>query len=63
MTLASDVPQLEAKKECKDGAFSSGFSSGFDVRHCDLVVKKAGDEVMRFPLPRQTVTAARTPGR
>jgi hypothetical protein len=46
----------EAKKECAGGAFSSAFSSGFDVRHCDLVVKRvSGDEIVRIPLPRQTI--------
>jgi len=44
----------EAKKECRAGAFSSGFSNGFDVRHCDLVVRRVGgDEIVRISLPRQ----------
>jgi hypothetical protein len=43
----------EAKKECA-GAFSSVFGAGFDVYHCDLVVKRVGGgEVSRIRLPRQ----------
>jgi hypothetical protein len=48
--VSGDVAQFGASKEC-GGAFSSAFSSGFDVRHCDLVIKRFGDEVGRLPLP------------
>jgi hypothetical protein len=49
----SDVRQFEASKECRGGAFSSGFSRGFDVRRCDLVVKRFGvDTGFHIPLPR-----------
>jgi hypothetical protein len=50
--LSADVRQFESSKECR-GAFSSGFGGGFDVRRCDLVVKKiGGDAEVRIPLPR-----------
>jgi hypothetical protein len=39
----------EAKRECS-GAFSAGFGAGFDVYHCDLVLKRVGSgEVARTP--------------
>jgi hypothetical protein len=45
--------QFEASKECRGGAFSAGFSRGFDVRRCDLVVRRIGDDVgIRIPLPQ-----------
>jgi hypothetical protein len=49
----ADVRQFEASKECQGGAFSSGFSSGFDVRRCDLVVRKIGNNAeLRIQLPQ-----------
>jgi len=50
--LAVELPQFDAKKECRGGAFSAAFSSGFDISHCDIVVRKAGTEVARVPLPQ-----------
>jgi hypothetical protein len=45
--------QFEASKECRGGAFSAGFSRGFDVRRCDLVIRRFGQDIgVRFPLPR-----------
>jgi hypothetical protein len=45
--------QFEAKRECRGGAFSAGFSRGFDVRRCDLVVRRFGRDIgVRVPLPR-----------
>ena len=44
---------FDAKRECRGGAFSSGFSAAFDVRKCDLVVRRiGGEEIARIPLPR-----------
>jgi hypothetical protein len=40
----------EASKECR-GAFSAAFRRDFDVRRCDLVVKRTGvGVVVRIPL-------------
>ena len=50
--LAVELPRFDAKKECRAGAFSSGFSNDFDVRRCDLVIRKFGSEIARVPLPR-----------
>jgi hypothetical protein len=45
--------QFEAKRECRGGAFSAEFSRAFDVRRCDLVVRRFGRDIgVRFPLPR-----------
>jgi hypothetical protein len=54
LVLASVVGlwSTEAKKECRGGAFSSGFGAGFDVRHCDLVVKRGGQVIIQLPLSR-----------
>jgi hypothetical protein len=49
--LAVELPRFDAK-ECRGGAFSSGFSIDFDVRRCDLVIHKTGREIARVPLPR-----------
>ncbi|MES5485937.1 hypothetical protein QMZ05_24555 [Bradyrhizobium sp. INPA03-11B] len=38
--LATDI-----RKECRAGAFSSGFSRGFDVGHCEYVIRALGTEV------------------
>jgi hypothetical protein len=50
LALSLCVLQFEASKECRGGGFSAGFSRGFDVRRCDLVV--GGDVGFRIPLPR-----------
>jgi hypothetical protein len=48
------LPQVSASKECQGGAFNSRFSSGFDVAHCDLVVRRVdGNEIVRIRLPRE----------
>jgi hypothetical protein len=42
--LSTDVRQFEVSKECS-GAFSSGFSRrDFDVHHCDLALKRWGED-------------------
>jgi hypothetical protein len=47
------LPQFPASKECRGGAFSSDFSAGFDVRRCDVVVRRFGREIgLRFAAPR-----------
>jgi hypothetical protein len=52
VALAATVHQLDVSKQCRGGAFSSAFASGFDVRRCDLVVRKIGsDAELRIPLP------------
>jgi hypothetical protein len=43
--LGSDV-----SRECRSGVFSSGLSSGFDVKRCDLVLRRFGDELFRLPV-------------
>jgi hypothetical protein len=54
LTSVLAAMQFDVSKECAGGAFSSAFSSGFDVRHCDMVVKRiGGDEIVKIPLPRQ----------
>jgi hypothetical protein len=45
------LPQFSASRECQGGAFSSGLSSGFEVRRCAVVVKRFGDDLFRIPLP------------
>jgi hypothetical protein len=45
--------QFEVSKECRGGAFSSGFGPGFDGRRCDIVIGRIGSEFeVRVPLPR-----------
>ena len=44
------LAQFDAAKECRGGGFSAGFSRGFDVRRCDLVVRRFGHEIGRLPL-------------
>lgn len=60
LVLAGLIPALalvvalwstETKRECRGGAFSSGFSASFDVRKCDLVVRTGGDEIARISIP------------
>jgi hypothetical protein len=47
------VVQFEVAKECRGGAFSAGFSSGFDVPRCAMVIRKIGsDGGIRIPLPQ-----------
>jgi hypothetical protein len=49
--LSADVQQFEASRDCR-GAFSAGFSRGFDTHRCDLVLRKIGTDVkIRVPLP------------
>jgi hypothetical protein len=45
------LPQFSASKECKGGAFSSGFSAGFDIKRCEIVVRRLGEELFKLPLP------------
>jgi hypothetical protein len=46
------LPQFSASKECRGGAFGSGFSAGFDVKRCELVVRRFGDPLLKTPLPQ-----------
>jgi hypothetical protein len=51
--LSADVMQFEASRECRGGAFGGGFSSGFDVRRCSVIIRRiGGDAEIRVPLPR-----------
>jgi len=34
--VAATSVQVHINRECKGGAFSSGFSSGFDIRRCGI---------------------------
>ena len=46
------LAQFSASKECHGGAFSAAFSKGFDVRGCDLVVRRFGRDIgIRISLP------------
>jgi hypothetical protein len=46
------LAQFSASKECRGGAFSAAFSRDFDVRRCDLVVKRFGRDIgLRISLP------------
>jgi hypothetical protein len=50
--VSADVMRFEWRKECR-GDFSSGFSRDFDVRRCDLVVRRVGGDLdLRFSLLR-----------
>jgi hypothetical protein len=50
--LAADTQLFDASKECRGGAFSSGFSRGFDLRRCNLTVKAIGADLkISVPLP------------
>jgi hypothetical protein len=42
---------FEVLKECRGGAFSAGFSREFDVRRCDLVVRRGAYLMARIRLP------------
>jgi hypothetical protein len=48
--FCSAVAQFEASRECRGGAFSSGFSRDFDIRRCAYVVRWLGHEIGRVPL-------------
>jgi hypothetical protein len=51
LALALTAIQLDVSRACR-GAFSRGFSSGFDVYRCELVVRKIGTNTQfRIPLP------------
>jgi hypothetical protein len=53
VTLYLALAGIEVSKECRGGDFSSGFSRGFDVARCDLVVRRFGrDTGVHVPLPR-----------
>ena len=50
-SLAADTQLFDASRECR-GAFSSAFSSGFDVHRCNLTIEAVGtDFKFRVPLP------------
>jgi hypothetical protein len=50
--LSADVQQFDTSRDCR-GAFSAGFSGGFDRYRCDLVIRKIGADVkIRIPLPQ-----------
>ena len=46
------LPQFSVSRECRGGAFSARFSGDFDVRRCEVVVRRFGDDMIRIPLPR-----------
>lgn len=51
--LVTATQLFDATKECR-GAFSSGFSAGFDVYRCRLTIKAVGTDLkFSIPLPRQ----------
>jgi hypothetical protein len=47
--LVGDAQLFDASRDCR-GAFSSGFSNGFDVHRCKLTVKAVGSD-FRFSVP------------
>jgi hypothetical protein len=50
--LVGDAQLFDASRECR-GAFSSGFSSGFDVHRCKLTIKAVGSDFkFAVPLPQ-----------
>jgi hypothetical protein len=49
--LSGDVLQFEASKDCRGGAFGGGFSLGFDVRRCEIVLRRLGEKLLKVPLP------------
>ena len=52
ITVYLVLVQFEASKECHGGAFSAGFSRGFDVRRCSVVIGNVvSDLKVRIPLP------------
>jgi hypothetical protein len=43
---------FDVSRECR-GAFTSGFSTGFDIHRCKLTVKAVGTDLsVAIPLPR-----------
>jgi hypothetical protein len=42
------IDTIEMSRRCQGGAFSSGFSDGFDTRRCKMIVRfvKVGLEAM-----------------
>jgi hypothetical protein len=49
--FVGDAQLFDASRDCR-GAFSSGFSSGFDVHRCKLTVKAVGSDFkLTIPLP------------
>jgi hypothetical protein len=46
------LPQFSASKECRGGAFGSGFGAGFDVKRCEFVVRRFDNALFRMPLPQ-----------
>ena len=51
--IAATTLQFHIERDCKGGAFSSGFSSGFDTRRCGITVEHipTGSKIT-IPLPR-----------
>jgi hypothetical protein len=46
------LAQFSAAKECRGGAFSADFSRDFDVRRCNVVVRRFGRDIgVHVPLP------------
>jgi hypothetical protein len=50
LALALTAIQLDVSRDCR-GGFSRGFSSGFDVRRCELVIQKIGTNP-QFRIPK-----------
>jgi hypothetical protein len=51
LALALTAIQLDVSRDCR-GGFSRGFSSGFDIYRCELLVRKIGTNAQfRIPLP------------
>jgi hypothetical protein len=52
IVTAAAALQFDVSKDCLGGAFSAGFSNGFDIRRCDLVVKRTEvNAEIWIPLP------------
>jgi hypothetical protein len=52
IALAVLIWLFEASRDCR-GSLSAGFSNGFDLYRCDLVVRKIGSDLkIRVPLPQ-----------
>jgi hypothetical protein len=51
--IAATTLQFRINRDCKSGAFSSGFSGGFDTRRCGIAVEHVptGSKIT-IPLPR-----------
>jgi hypothetical protein len=48
--VSAEVIQLEASKKCR-GDFSSDFSRDFNLRRCDVVLKRVGGDLeLRLPM-------------